>query len=511
MRFYFAVLGCKLNQAEIEELARQVVQRGHSVAPTPAEADWAVVNTCTVTHIADRKTRQLLRQLHRANPALRIAVTGCYAERPEELEGLPGVALTLPNVRKGEVIERILSLEPQSLLQRTHKGGYQTRPYTATNGRGICTATISGDVFSKDGEEASPSKTETLRFAQGDNLQGLRNHASQPQDGAMVGQRLALGHTRALVKIQDGCDNRCAYCIVGLARGPQRSVPPDQVLRQVRQRLAEGYQEIVLTGVSIGAYGRDSAPGAALPPEAGWSLARLVREVLEHTSTPRLRLSSIEPWDLTPELLALWPHPRLCRHIHLPLQSGGDATLARMRRRYTTTQFTEWVNAIRARIPEAAITTDVIVGFPGETDEEFERSYRFVERIGLARLHVFQYSARPGTLAAQMAEPVPAPQAQRRSQRLIALGRELARRFHQQYVHRQVTVLLEGGQAAELRDGLTDNYVRAFVRAPRELVNTFVAVQCTRADERGVYGDLVEPFPSGAAVRETEHHEARGD
>ncbi len=340
MNIYLTALGCKLNQAEIEALARAVVARGHSVVARPAQAEWAIVNTCTVTHVADKKSRQLIRQMRRANADLRIAVIGCYGEMsPEQAAALDGVALVLPNRDKESVLERILSpVEPA---------------------------------------------------------------ACPPAPGT-----LTLGHTRAFVKVQDGCDNRCAYCIVGIARGPQRSRPPAEVLAEVRARLTEGYREVVLTGVNLGAYGRDSAEGAPLPRGEGWSLARLVRLLLDETPVPRLRLSSIEPWDVTPDLLALWHDARLCRHLHLPLQSGCDATLRRMRRRNTAASYAAIVAEARARIPDLALTTDVIVGFPGESEAEFAETLAFVERLAFSRLHVFVYSRRPGTLAFDLPEQV---------------------------------------------------------------------------------------------------------
>ncbi|MBC7316652.1 MAG: radical SAM protein, partial [Chloroflexi bacterium] len=259
------VIGCKLNQAEVEALARQALAAGHQVVQDPSQADWAIVNTCTVTHVAARKSRQAVRRLHRLNPAMRIAVIGCFAEiSPSEAAHLEGVAFVLPNARKEEVLQEIASRSGEALAI----------------GRPLGT-----------------------------------------------GAPLPGGHTRALVKVQDGCDNTCTYCIVSTARGPSRSRPPEEVFSEVQARLQEGYREVVLTGVNLGAYGRDM--GAS---PTGWSLARLVRALLDLPGDWRLRLSSIEPWDVTPELIALWPHPKLCQHLHVPLQSGSDTILRRMGR-----------------------------------------------------------------------------------------------------------------------------------------------------------------------------------
>jgi threonylcarbamoyladenosine tRNA methylthiotransferase MtaB len=316
-------------------------------------------------------------------------------------------------------------------------------------------------------------------------------------DGCCLGigrERLPLGHTRALIKIQDGCDNRCAYCIVSRARGPQRSRRPEDVLAEIKARCAEGYQEAVLTGVNIGAYGHDSAAEGPLPPQMGWSLARLVQVILEETPLPRVRLSSVEPWDLPSEMLDLWVNPRLCRHLHLPLQSGCDETLKRMNRRTTTAAFGRLVAAVRQRVPEIGLTTDIIVGYPGETDSEFAATLAFVESVQFTRLHVFRYSRREHTRAAILPEQVPAPVAQERSAVLVAVGKRLALQYHRRFVGREVVVLLESARqegGVVLWSGLSDNYLRVTVPAVGDLANTFVRVVCTMADETGLSGELL--------------------
>lgn len=454
MNFYLAALGCKLNQAEVEALARKAEALGHCVVAGPENADWAILNTCTVTHIADRKSRQLIRQLHRLNPNLRLAVTGCYAQvSADEARAIEGVHLVVGNADKERIIERILAF-------------------------------------------AAPASVPSIPVA----------------SSGLAG---SLGHTRAFVKIQDGCDNHCTYCIVAIARGPQRSRAPSEVLAEVRARLSEGYREVVLTGVHIGAYGRDSAPGAPLPPQAGWSLARLVRTILDETPVPRLRLSSVEPWDLSSELLDLWPNPGLCRHLHLPLQSGCDDTLRRMGRRYTTERFEQFLTTIRQRTPEISITTDVIVGFPGESEAEFEASLAFIEKMRFARLHVFRYSPRPGTPAANrtssslphsrpearldpMSDSIPPPVAQMRSEALIALGRRMSLDFHRRFVGATVQVLCESAKVVcggLLWSGLTDNYLRVSAPAQGNLANTLVTMRCDDADETGLRGEVLSTPP----------------
>ena len=442
MNVYLTALGCKLNQAEVDDLARRFAHEGHRVVADPAGADWAVVNTCAVTHVAARKSRQLLRQLRRAQPDLRIAVIGCYGETdPTQAAALAGVECVVPNAAKDEVVARVL-------------------------------ARMDGAADATVVEPSAPAAT----------------HAT------------AGGRTRTFIKVQDGCDNVCTYCVVRLARGAQRSRPPEDVLADVAARVAEGYREVVLTGVHIGAYGRDSAPGASLPPERGWSLARLVGEVLRSTPPARLRLSSIEPWDLTPDLLALWDDPRLCRHIHLPLQSGCDATLRRMARRYTAAQYRELVVAIRDRIPDVALTTDVIVGFPGETEAEFRQSSALIEELAFSRLHVFRYSPRPGTAAASARDPVAPSVAQARGRALARLGRESALRYHRRLIGREVTVLFEASREGRERrtwSGLTDTYVRVTAPSADDLHNTLRCVRCEGADASGVWGRIVDEADAG--------------
>ena len=283
--------------------------------------------------------------------------------------------------------------------------------------------------------------------------------------------------TRALVKIQDGCDNSCTYCIIRVARGPQRSRPAGEVLAEVQARLAAGHQEIVLTGVHIGAYGRDrqQEPGE----KDLWGLAG---QILAETGVPRLRLSSIEPWDLSEQAFRLWEDPRLCRHLHLPLQSGCTATLRRMARRYTTGEFDAWVAAARAAIPDLAVTSDVIVGFPGETDEEFAESLAFVREIGFSRVHVFPYSARQGTPAAQMPGQVPAQIKAERARAMRAAGSDSQKRFSERFVGKTLGVLWESHRERDdggiaLWSGLTDNYLRVTAQSSADLANRILSTR----------------------------------
>ena len=305
--------------------------------------------------------------------------------------------------------------------------------------------------------------------------------------------------TRAFVKIQDGCDNACTYCIIHVARGPQRSRPPAEVLAEVQACRAAGHQEVVLTGVHIGAYGRDR------DGDLGVDLWALVRRILVETDLPRLRLSSIEPWDLPGQALALWADPRLCRHLHLPLQSGCDATLRRMNRRYTVAEFAALVGAARAAIPDLAVTSDVIVGFPGETDVEFEASLAFVRDVGLAQVHVFPYSLRPGTPAARMLAQVPPPIKAERARRIRAAAAASARAFRQQFVGRTMPVLWESARLEEegaVWSGLTDNYLRVHAASAANLANTLTLARLIAVEGGGLRAQVEAQKAAQEAAQE---------
>ncbi len=317
-------LGCKLNQAETEHLARQLAEAGCKIVDPDEKADIYILNTCTVTHVADRKSRHLLRMAHRNNPHARIIALGCYAERAaNELSKIEGVDMVAGNEAK---------LNLQQLLV--------------------------------DHGFLKPC--------------GMKSNSDHHN------------RTRSFIKAQDGCNNYCSYCIVPLVRGREKSLPPEQVIDEIKQRITDGYQEVVLTGTEIGRY-----------QYGGMDLKGLLERILRDTDVRRLRLSSVQPQEISLELIRLWQNPRLCRHFHMSLQSGSDTVLQRMNRRYTSEDFSGAVGLIRSVIPDAAITTDIIVGFPGETDDEFQESYDFCRRMEFSRIHVFPYSPREGTGAAQ--------------------------------------------------------------------------------------------------------------
>jgi threonylcarbamoyladenosine tRNA methylthiotransferase MtaB len=385
MNVHFESLGCRVNQGELESLSRRFAASGHTVVDDPAQADICVVNTCAVTALAERKSRQRIRSLARANPMVRIAVVGCYATySPKSCADLPGVAWVVPNENKERVVEVI---DPTS---------------------GSC---------------------------------GIDNGGNSP----------AL-RTRASVKVQDGCDNHCTYCIVRSLRGSSRSRPLSEVVAQVQALVASGYCEAVLTGVNLGSYGRDLGMSNGL--------TMLIAAVLFHTDIPRLRLSSLEPWELDVAFFRLWEDPRLCRQLHVPLQAGCDETLRRMGRRTTTAGFASLIKAAREAIPDLAVTTDVIVGFPGEEEAAFRASYDFVAATEFARLHVFPYSPRLGTPAACLSNQIPRAIRNARAREMRGLAAGQALRFRQQFVGREMAVLWEQRRSDGLWTGLTDNYLR---------------------------------------------------
>jgi len=398
MRVHFTNLGCKLNQAELERLAREFHEAGHQVVSSLDEAELHVVNTCTVTHRAARDSRKTARRGARRVAGMRTVLTGCYASgSPEEAARLAGVDLVVPNDRKEE------------LLALVHRAFPEAVPAAASEPAGA--------------DEAS---------------------AAVPPPFVP----LAFGNTRTLVKVEDGCNMRCAFCIIPSTRGRQRSRPVPEVVAEVRSMAEQGYREVVVTGVQISHY-----------RWRGKTLYDLAVALLDETEIPRIRLTSLAPWAFDRRLLGLLAHPRVCRHVHMSLQSGCDTTLERMRRPYTTAAYGALVEEIRQAVPGIAITTDVIVGFPGETDEEIEASRAFVERIGFSRTHVFPYSVRPGTEAAGLPGHVPVPVIKERTAAMLETAARAERRFQRDQVGATVPVLWE-----EVRDGrllgTSDNYLR---------------------------------------------------
>jgi threonylcarbamoyladenosine tRNA methylthiotransferase MtaB len=424
MRVAFCTLGCKLNQAETESLAHNFSQAGFQLASPGDKADIYIVNTCTVTHIADRKSRHLLRLARRRNPQAFIIATGCYAQRNRE-EVAQLADLVVDNKEK----ERLLTLIQTLSLE----------------GRGL---------------------------GEGD--------TKQPRVPA------TSSRTRSLIKIQDGCHSSCTYCIVPVVRSHEYSLPASLIIDEVKQKVADGYKEVVLTGTKVGSYTDGSA-----------RLRDLVQRIIGETSIDRLRLSSLQPSEISPELLALWQDERLCRHFHLALQSGSETVLQRMRRSYSLDQYQRTIDLIREMIPGVAITTDIMVGFPGESDEEFEHSYSFCHQAGFANIHVFPFSPRPDTVAAGMPGQIKDKIKQERNQRMLELARISRRGFYEQFLEQTMPVLWEKetSPGSGIYSGLTDNYIRIFARSEHPLDNKITPVKLAGFHNRGMRGEFVNENP----------------
>ena len=419
--------GCKLNQADSQELARQFQEAGYRLAAPHAPADIIILNTCTVTAAADAKARQYLRSARRRNPNALIVATGCYAQRaPNELQNLPEVSLIINNNAKPSLPQSAIAA-----LQTKTPPTPQPAPPTDTP------------------QSANPTRT------------------------------------RAMIKIQEGCDQVCAYCIVPKVRGRERSIPPETIIAQINRRAADGFREAALTGTQLGTYGFD------LPNDA--SLTLLLERILAETRIERLRVSSLQAHEITQPLLDLWRNPRLMPHFHIPLQSGCDATLRNMRRRYDTAQFAAAVTLTRRMYPHAGITTDIIAGFPGETPAQFAAALQFAAEMRFADIHAFPYSPRPGTSAAHHQNPVPEPEKRARMAHLLELAAQSRQNFRQSQIGTTRPTLWERAARHNLWSGLTDNYLRVRAQSPTPLSN-----QITNAHLTALDGDwlLAEPHPA---------------
>lgn len=426
VRFY--TLGCKVNQYDSEAMLEAFVQRGYTPAPPGAPADVYVVNTCTVTGTGDQKSMQAARRFKRQNPAGELVLAGCLAQRMGEKLLDTGARLIIGTQYRARVAELL--------------------------------------------EEAVEKQT---RIVAVDSL------TSAPFEPLSI--RAHEGHTRAVMKIQEGCDNRCTYCIIPSVRGGVRSKPVADVAAEARVLADAGFAELVLTGIHLTSYGRD------LP--AGTSLTDAIRAVHEVPGVRRVRLGSLEPVAVTQAFVdAAAGLPKLCPQFHLALQSGSDAVLARMKRRYNTAQFWAAAQRLRAAFPGVALTTDVIVGFPGETEEEFAQTLAFCERVGFMRLHVFPFSSREGTPAADMSGQVPKAVKEARVRALIALGETLAKQYREALLGTTQPVLLEetldGGRMA----GYTPQYVHTACAGGR--AGEIVLVRLEALTEEGMCGTVVE-------------------
>lgn len=400
-KFHVTNFGCRASQADGAAIETLLGKHGLEAAPDHKSAEFVILNTCTVTATADDEVRQIVRRVHRENPDARIVITGCYAQRaPEELVKLPGVSMVVGNSHKTRIAELI------------------TEPYH-------------GEVHVSDIFESREFLATPIEDAAGD-------------------------RSRPNLKIQDGCPNRCSFCIIPFVRGHSRSAPVRQVVEQVHQ-LSLKYPEVVLTGINLGRWGR----------EAGMRmrLADLLRILLAETGVQRLRLSSVEPMDWSDDLLELMAHsPRIAKHIHAPLQSGSDTVLRRMHRKYRPHHYESRIRLARELMPNAAIGADVMVGFPGETQKEFDETRRFLERLPLTYLHVFPYSERPGTPAAEAVDQVPWIVRKERGRMLKALGLKKNEAFRKRMSGSTLSVVTQG----DGRAGMASNYIAVEFLQPRK-------------------------------------------
>ncbi|HEX9757283.1 MAG TPA: tRNA (N(6)-L-threonylcarbamoyladenosine(37)-C(2))-methylthiotransferase MtaB [Nitrospiria bacterium] len=431
MQVAFATLGCKVNQFDTTMMESLAGGKGYQIVGFDTRADVYIINTCTVTLKSNYQSRQLVRKAVRQNPKARIIVTGCYAETyPDEIKSIPGVDVVLGNAYKKNILEYL-------------EGCGAAEPQTLVNG-----------------------------FEEGKNLQ-------QP---FVDGER---DRSRVFLKVQDGCNFRCTFCIIPKARGPSRSLPPQQIIDQITLLVNKGYNEIVLTGVYLGAYGRDIHPKV--------SLATLLQEISTRTQLSRIRLSSIDPKDFNSELIeTLCNLPNLCHHLHIPLQSGDDLILKRMRRGYTTGFFISLVNELKKKMDDLFIGTDVMVGFPGEGLPQFENTYQLLSSLPITSFHVFPFSNRPGTPAARMKNQVPDLQKKDRAERLRVLSKQKEELFKNKFIGRTLPFVMLKGEKGPV--GLSHNYLKVHLKGESVFGNSCIGqvinIQIVSVVNGQIFGSL---------------------
>ncbi len=414
-RVAFHTLGCKVNQNETEALAALFRERGYQIVDFEEKADLYVINTCTVTHLADRKSRQMIRRAVNLNPQAQVVVTGCYAQTDAEaVQKIPGVSLIVGTNEKAHLVD----LVEEGLLANQSPPG-QSGDSGATQAKPQIVVRKYQEL--KDFEEIKVDKD--------------------------------VQRARAYLKVQEGCNQFCSYCIIPYARGPVRSRSLANTLAEAEKLIGHGFQEIVLTGIHLGAYGLDLRKKD--------NLGTLLQKLLTLDPNVRWRLSSLEPTEVSPEIIGLLrDYPNFCPHLHLPLQSGHDEVLKAMQRPYTTAQYLQTITEIRKAVPDIAISTDVMVGFPGEKEEYFQEYMQFVEQIGFSKLHVFKYSPRKGTPAAGFSAQVAPPVKEARSRKLINLGKKLEERYAKKFLYRIVDVLVEEQVDEAIWEGSSANYLK---------------------------------------------------
>lgn len=434
----FVTLGCKVNQYETNAMAQKFLEKGYQIIEeiTPEnediKPDICIINTCTVTNMSDRKSRQMLRRMKEKNPETIVVAVGCYAQvAKEELAKIPEIDLVLGNNEKVEVVKHV-------------------EEYINNN---INNVELDDVMYSKEFSD--------------------------------FGNVTYTEKTRAVIKIQDGCDRFCSYCIIPYARGRVRSRKPESIISEITQIASKGIKEVVITGIHIASYGKDFAMSKD-NKLANYRLIDLLEEINEIQGIQRIRLGSIEPLLITEEFVErLKKLEKICHHFHLSLQSGCDETLKRMNRRYTTEQFKEIVRLLRNAYSDVNLTTDIIVGFPGETDEEFNKTYQFLKEIKFYKMHVFKYSPRRGTKAAVMLNQINGDIKEERSKKLIELSDRNEIEYNNSYIGKNVEVLFE-----EEKDGMykghTQNYIMVYCQSKENLDNKIMDVVCEKAEKEHI-------------------------
>jgi threonylcarbamoyladenosine tRNA methylthiotransferase MtaB len=458
--------GCRATQADGAAIERQFQLRG--LVPAPADrADLIILNTCTVTNSADQDARAAIRRIQRQNPLAKVIVTGCYAQRaPEEVASFPGVNTVIGNSHKHQLADLVLgenfaagkAFLPISTLT-------QNRELRAEN------SIFVSDIFAHTEFLAAPV------FESAGNI-GVHEH----------------DRTRPNLKVQDGCDNRCSFCVIPSVRGQSRSLPASQIIDEVNSLVAAGYREVIISGINLGRWGRDLEIPLSASGSRKLLFEDLIRSILRETKLEKLRISSVEPMDWSDELIALVAaSPRIAEHAHVPLQSGSDAVLRRMHRKYRPWHYREKIEKIRAAMPTAAIGADVMTGFPGETDAEFESTRRLIEELPFTYLHVFTYSARPGTPAAAMSNQVPVHLARERNQILRDLASSKKQMFMQSLIGKRLEAItlsaMKKGLNGDLTEALTDNYQKVFLKGRYE-ANRWIRADIAAVEDGALVGSV---------------------
>ena len=429
----FHTLGCKVNTYDTESMMELFEKAGYEIVDFNGESDVYIINTCTVTNVGERKSRQMIRKAKRVNPNAVVAVTGCYAQTsPEELKEIPEINLIVGNQDRHRIVELVEKVKH--------------------NGQNI---NIVQDIMKvREYEELKITKVKD--------------------------------HARAFIKIQEGCNNFCSYCIIPYARGPVRSRSLENILEEAQKVAEQGYKEIVLTGINVTSYGKELENA---------SLFDVLKGLNEIENIERIRLGSLEPMLLdTPFIESLKNITKLCDHFHLSLQSGSDKVLKKMNRKYDTKTYKTIIDSIRKIFPVASLTTDVMVGFPGETEENFRESYDFIQQIGFSKLHVFKYSKRKGTAAARMIDQIPEGIKEERSKEMIQLSNKLEKEYNNQFLGKKLEVLIEQNLKEDYNSfqGHTTNYILVKVQNKLNIINKTVPVEVVDVQADYVNGILIE-------------------